>query len=286
MLLEQNDHDLILLARQPNKLTEEMSMGATVTRTDLRDRSSLLEPLSDADAFFFLIPPFDTSGASRKISRGVVENVTDAIEQSKLKRVVLLSSLGAHHVGGTGPVLGLHDAEGALRGMDKDVAFLRVGYLMENCLWSMDSILERGVIELPISGHVEMSFVATKDVATKVVELLNDTEWKGTHIRELVGPVMTFEEAASIIGQECGREIRHRKQTAADIIRQVEAGILKFHVDYIPEHIEVFECMEKGMAVPEFPESAEHIAITSFAEFVRTELLPLIGNTRNPESKP
>lgn len=274
-LLEQSGHELVLLARNPDKLKIELSMGAEIVKADLRNKISLIKPLTGADVFFFLIPPFNTEGKEREVYREIVENIKYAIEKSELSRMVFLSSLGAQHAQGTGAILGLHDAEQELRKMDIDAAFLRVGYLMENCFWVIDSIIKKGVIELPISGDVEMSFLATTDIATIAVELLTDMSWKGTHIKELLGPIMSFDEVASTIGQVCGREVRHVKQTAEDVRAEIERGNLGFHPDYLPEHIEVFECMEKDMAIPEFPNSAEIVMLTSLAEFARNELAPL-----------
>lgn len=277
-LLEWGKHELVLLARNPASLDEEKSMGADVVKADLRNRESLVEPLRAADVFFFLIPPFNTGGEEREIYRQVVANVKHVIEQSGLSRMVLLSSLGAHHPEGTGAILGLHDAEQELRKLDMDIAFLRVGYLMENYFWVIDSILAKSAIELPISGETEMSFLATRDVATKAVELLDDTSWKGIQVKELVGCIMTFDEVASSISSACGRGVKHVKLTAEEVRQQVERGELGFHVDYLPEYMEVFECMEKGMTVPEFLQEAEMVILTTMDDFAREELVPLFNS--------
>ncbi len=278
-LLEQGEHNLILLAREPAKLDNERAMGATVVKADLTNGATFVGPLTDADAFFFLIPQINYLGKEREIFNQIATNVAQAINQSNVSRIVFLSSLGAHHSEGTGGILGLHDAEQILRGLKADITILRPGYFMENCLWYIDSILKEGAIKQPISGSAKMSFIATRDIATKAVELLTDTSWKGIHIREIVGPVMTFDEVATTIGKECGRDVRHVKLTATQVMAQVEAGTVGFHADYVPEYIDSFECMEKGLLCPEFPESAEKISLTSLAEFARTELVPLFDKS-------
>jgi len=274
-LLQEGEHDLVLLTRDPSKLEEEKAMGATVVKADLTIGNSLIGHLVDADVFFFLIPPGNKVGREREIFKQVATTVAQAIDQANLSRIVFMSSLGAHQHEGTGMILGLRDAEKILQKVTTDIAILRPGYLMENCFWVIDSILNEGIIKQPISGHAKMSFIATKDIAAKAVKLLTDTTWNGIHIKEILGPIMTFDEVAATIGEVCGRDVRHVKLTPEETMSYMTSDVVGFNADFVQEYIEVFEGMEKGLCFPEFPESAENVHLTSLADFTRTELTPL-----------
>ena len=56
-LLDQGGHELILLARSPDKLKEEQAKGAKIVQGDLGDAAYVKKATQGADAFFFLCPP-------------------------------------------------------------------------------------------------------------------------------------------------------------------------------------------------------------------------------------
>ena len=54
LLLDQGGHDLILLARRPERLADQQARGATVLQGDLCDAVFVREALAGAEALFFV----------------------------------------------------------------------------------------------------------------------------------------------------------------------------------------------------------------------------------------
>jgi uncharacterized protein YbjT (DUF2867 family) len=110
-LLDQGGHELILLARTPDKLKEEQAKGAKIVQGDLEDAAYVKKATQGADAFFFLCPPNFSVPDYRAYYGEVAKAGADAVKANRIKHTVLLSSVGAHLPEGTGPILGLYDAE-------------------------------------------------------------------------------------------------------------------------------------------------------------------------------
>jgi uncharacterized protein YbjT (DUF2867 family) len=93
---------------------------------------------------------------------------TNAIRDSNVKKVVFLSSLGAEHPEGTGPVVGLHDVEAKLRTLKAvDIVFLRPGYFMENTLMTIPLVKSQKINGNATNPNAPIAIIAGKDIAEK-----------------------------------------------------------------------------------------------------------------------
>ena len=126
-LLDQGGHELILLARSPDKLKKEQAKGAKVVRADLGDAAAVKKATQGADALFFLCPPSFAVPNYRAYYGQLATNGADAVKANSIKHTVLLSSIGAHLSKGTGPILGLHDAEKIFTQVTQGLTILRPG---------------------------------------------------------------------------------------------------------------------------------------------------------------
>src|SRR5687767_9952700 len=88
---------------------------AEVAVAALEDRAALTRALSGADGAFFLLPANFAAPDFRAYQRTLGDNIAAAVADSRVPHVALLSSIGADQSEGTGPILGLHWAENALR---------------------------------------------------------------------------------------------------------------------------------------------------------------------------
>jgi uncharacterized protein YbjT (DUF2867 family) len=116
--------------------------------------------------------------------------------------VLLLSSVGAQHEAGTGPVRTLHYAE---RKLEPDVS-LRAAYFVENWESVLGVAREQGILPSSLTIDQPVSMVATADIGRVAAELLLE-KMKG--IVELAGPVdVRPTEVAAAIGKILGREVK------------------------------------------------------------------------------
>jgi uncharacterized protein YbjT (DUF2867 family) len=98
----------------------------------------------------------------------------------------MLSSIGAHQPDGTGPVLGLRDAEATFTRGRAAATFVRAAYFMEN--WSSALLgVAQGVLPTFLLADKAIPLVATRDIGTAAARLLAEGG-SGKRIIELAGP--------------------------------------------------------------------------------------------------
>ncbi len=193
-----------------DKLKAQGHSVRPISRKDgvsLDDTAALTRALTGADAAFLMIPPDIKAQDLRKRQNELAQHLADAIKGSKIKRVVFLSSVTAHLKEGTGPVLGLHDAEERLNGLGvAELVYLRPAYFMENHLQGLGLIAQAGIYGTAIRPDAALPMIATQDIATKAVELLTQEPFRASKIQELLGPRdYTMAEATRILGSAIGK---------------------------------------------------------------------------------
>jgi len=106
--------------------------GADVSVADVEDGAALKRAFSDTEGAYVLLPPNFSSTHVRADNNRRTSTIAAAIEAAGVPHVVLLSSIGAQQAAGTGPVLGLRDAEAAFTRGRAAATFVRAAYFMEN----------------------------------------------------------------------------------------------------------------------------------------------------------
>jgi uncharacterized protein YbjT (DUF2867 family) len=138
-----------------------------------------------------------------------------------LPHLVLLSSIGAQHPDGTGPVKTLHYAEQRLRALPGFTS-LRAAYFVENWGSVLAVAKSDGVLPTFIAADQPVPLVGTPDIGRKGAELLLDGP-RGFRVVELVGPVDASPSAvASILSGLLGRPVTavaHPPEAAAGALQ-------------------------------------------------------------------
>lgn len=275
ILQDMGGNELVLLARNPDKLTTERARGATVIKGDLEDSCFVKRATQNVDSLFWMIPPKADERLFRGYVRKLSENAAFAIRSNRIKRVVFLSSIGAHLAEGCGPVSGLHDGEHILRQVSWNLTILRPAYFMENFLMLLESISELGAFFLPVPGSISFPMIATKDIAEVASRALSDTTWGGLRILPLHGPKdYSFEEAARIIGEGIEREVGFVQvspdQTRAFLLNK---GVSEHMADL---YLEMYNAIETGYMRDEFPRGPQTTTPTTLEEFTRQYIVPAV----------
>jgi uncharacterized protein YbjT (DUF2867 family) len=194
-----------LLARDPGKLASLAARGAEVVRGDVEDAASLTRAFEGVTGAYVLVPPNMAAPSFRAYQDRVVGALVEAVRSAKVPHVVLLSSVGAQHATGTGPIAALHGAEAALTASGAVLTSIRAGYFMENLGGSL-SMLGSGVLPsfLPIDLGIDM--IATRDIgALAATALLEGAAAAG--VVELGGPPTTMRHVAEVLSELVGRPI-------------------------------------------------------------------------------
>jgi len=205
-----------VIARNADKLQPLAQKGAEPFAGDLLDSNFLARAFGGADVAYLMIPPNLTA----KDPRGEQERVTDsfaaAVRKSGIKRVVVLSSIGADKSERTGPVVGLHNFEEKIKSIGGvNALFLRPTYFMENHLMQIPVIRAMGMMAGTIRANLAMAQIATVDIGYAAADALRESDFEGHQTRELLGPRdITLEEAAAILGPAIGRPALKYQQMA------------------------------------------------------------------------
>ena len=103
--------------------------------------------------------------------------------------MVTLSSIGADKTEKTGPVVGLHDLEQQLNGIEQlNVLHLRVqATLMENTLAQIGIIRGTGMTVGPLRPDLKLPMIATRDIGEAAVSALLKLDFRQKKTRELLG---------------------------------------------------------------------------------------------------
>ena len=275
-LLDQGGHELILLARNPDKLQREQARGAKVVQGDLGDAAYVKKATQGVDALFFLCPP-DYYGVDdyRAYYRQLATAGAGAVKANTIKHTVLLSSVGAHLSKGTGPILGLHDAEKILAAVTTDLTNLRPGWFMENHLWHLDSIKNMNSVFMPLSGDVTVPMIATADIAERAARVITGPPPSQPTNISLHGPKdYSMDECARIISHGIGKEVKHVQVTPAQAKQaMIDMGASEAVADTM---LEMYAGFQAGTITDEVKRSPDTTTPTTFETFVKDVLAPAL----------
>ena len=198
--------------------------------------------------------------------------INRAVKENAIARVILLSSVGAQHGQGVGPVNGLHDAEVAFADTGATVTVLRPGWFMENYLTQVDAIRSMGSVFMPVPGTMTVPMISTADIGRVAADVLHSPP-ASSGVRELLGPRdVSLDEAAGLIGEAIGRPVQH-VQVAPEQAREAFLG-MGLGADITRLYLEMFEGFATGLLAPEAPRTEASTTPTEFAAFAKRFLAP------------
>jgi uncharacterized protein YbjT (DUF2867 family) len=223
-----------------------------------------------------MIPPNLASNDPLGHYDQVGDAIAAAVKNAGIKNVVALSSMGADKSSGTGPVVGLHNFEQKLSGLDGvNVLFLRPGYYMENTLGQAAVIRMMGAVAGPFRPDLKLPMIATRDIGAVAANALLSLEFHGKQSRELQGQRdLEFTEVAAIIGKAIGKPDLKYIQPPNE---QVRAGMVQSGMsDQLARLLlEMAESLNSGYMRFLEPRSPQNTTPTSFETFVAEIFVPL-----------
>ncbi|HET7544799.1 MAG TPA: NAD(P)H-binding protein [Polyangiaceae bacterium] len=275
-LLLAGGHEVTLISRNPDKVQDFLKRGARLVRGSIDDAATLEQAFAGNEAALWLPPLVYDQPQFLDWARGTGRLAAATAARHHLKRVVLISSVGAQHASGTGPIACMPAIEQAFAAAVPELVSLRCGHFMENFLPHLPSMLRDGAIYTPHPTHLPMPLVASRDVAQVTARWLQSTAQLGNVVTGVHGPAdLTHHEAAQIIGAGLGREVRHVEIPVA----AAEQGMLKAGM---PAHVaallaELYQGVREGVVVRAEARSAETTTTTTLATFTRDVLVPALA---------
>ncbi len=194
------------VGRSEEKLT---ALNATEIKVgDLENAAFVNESLQGAESVYAMIPPKYNAENMLDYQKLVGKNITEAIKANGVKKIVLLSSVGANMSEDTGAIKGTHYFEQMISELPSDfnAVYLRAGFFLENLYWTLSTIKPMGIIGSPTKGDVKFSMVATKDISKKASEFLADGSFTGKSAQYVLGSAeISYNEIAKALGEAIGK---------------------------------------------------------------------------------
>ncbi len=262
--------DVQVIGRSAERLQPLVEKGAEPVVGSVDDAQAMALAFSGAVGVYCMIPPRYDVDDFRGYQRNVGESLTRAIQEAGVERVAFLSSVGAQHKEGTGPIAGLREQEERLNGLDKvNVINLRAGWFMENFFMSIDTIRTMGVIGTPVRGNAPIQMIATGDIGAYAAERLAKLDFSGKSNRELLGSrSLTLEEATSVLGAAIGKPDLNYTRLPYEDAEQAMIG-MGMSKGVAGVFTEMYRGMNDGLVVPEEERSPENTTPTTIEEFAQ-----------------
>ncbi len=201
----QKGHTVTVISSKPEKQKDIEALGATAAIGSLEDVDFLVSTFTDADAVFAMVPPDFTEPNQVEYYRRIGSNYAQAMQQSGVKRLVHLSSMGAHLDKGTGFILGSYHTESILNELsDIAITYLRPSYFYTNLYGFVEMIKSLGFIGANYGGDDKIAMVHPSDIAAAAASEI-ETPAVGFKVRYVGSDEQTANEAAHILGIAIGK---------------------------------------------------------------------------------
>lgn len=204
--LIQKGYNITVISNNPDVQADIEKMGATAAIGSLEDAGFIAETFEGSNAVYCMVPPNFEKSNSNEYYKSIGENYKKAIEQTGVKRVVVLSSWGAHLDRGTGTILGSYLVEQVLNELrDVQITYVRPCSIYFNFFNYIPQIKNAGIMGTNFKGSDKIVWVAPKDIAEVVSEELTNEATEKLSIRYVASDEVTADEMAKIIGEAIGK---------------------------------------------------------------------------------
>lgn len=207
--LVQKGHAVTVISSKPERQKDIEALGATAAIGSIEDAGFLTAAFTGADAVYTMVPPanrfFDPAFDLMAYCTLVGNNFVQAIQQSGVKCVVHLSSIGAHLEKDSGLILHHHQMEVILNRLPNvAITFMRpVGFYYN--LYSFVAMIKKtGFMAANYGAEENLVWVSPADIATAVAEELA-APFFGRKVRYVASDELTGHETAAILGAAIGK---------------------------------------------------------------------------------
>ncbi len=177
-----------VVLRDPGKAEAWKKRGADVALADFADAPALTRAFAGASGVYLMTPPLDHAQAMNQERKPSNAAPVKAAKDATVPHVVALSSIGAQHASGTGPIVSLHDLETRLAAAGLRRTVLRPGYFAENWASVLPAVAAQGVLPALMAPERRMPMVATPDIGRAAAGALLDLPLGALRIVALAGP--------------------------------------------------------------------------------------------------
>lgn len=209
--LVKKGHSVTVISSNPEKQATIEALGARAAIGTMQDVDFLTDTFKNAD-IAYCMETIDRSAFSDQnidIIASIAQigkNYKQAIENTSVKRIIHLSSIGAHTDKGNGILRFHYEVEKILNQLPSDVSikFMRPTGFFTNIFRSMQTIKDQGAIISNYGGDKKEPWISPLDIASAIAEEM-ELPFEGRTIRYLASDEVSPNEIAKAIGEAIGK---------------------------------------------------------------------------------
>jgi len=258
------------VGRNPQNLDGLKHLGAELYLGHIGDTSFLTKCFKGCSAAFVMIPPDYQTNSLESHYRKLSESICHCIQDAGLHYVVNLSSFGAEHAMGTGPIQYLHDHENRLNSIEScHVVHLRAAFFMENLLNFVQTIRQNKIIMSSLQAELPIPMVATLDIARVGVEYLLTRNFSGKNVRSILGPRdVSMAEVCALLSRILEQRISYQQLSDRDCETIMMQTGLSASVSR--EFVEMYRAFNSGLINTQGARDSENTTSTKIEDFLRS----------------
>ena len=266
--LLENGAPAVAVVRAPGKVK---NTKIKVRQADLFVTSQVVKAFKGGTTAFLLTPENPTSNDIIGDTKKIVENYRRAVEVNGIKRIVCLSSIGAHIEGKTGNLMMSRLLEQGFSGLNIEKIFVRPSYYFSNWLGYYDTIEQYGVLPTFFPDGLKISMHSPLDLANFLADILTKTSQTETNkVYELVGQEKYSSlDIANAFSSLLGKEV-FTQSIPSDKWKEklMSVGFTEHTANNM---VDMTQAVIDGLTVPEFPN--ETIALkTTIDNYLKGQL--------------
>jgi len=269
-ILTSAGHEVTIISSNSSKKTEIEALGAKAAIGSIGDIPFLTKSFKGADVVYTMVPYNFEVHNYRQYVAGIGNNYAAAIKASGVKRVVNLSSIGAHLENGTGPITGLHDVEQILNQLDNvAVKHLRPAIFYVNFFFDIALIKSQNIMGNNYGKETRLVLVHPRDIAVVAASELQQS-FTGKSCRYVASEERNIADIVKILGSAIGKpELPWVQFTNEQTFAGMTAsGIMPPTIANL--YVELGTAIDKGILWEDYdknkPETAGKIKLVDFAK--------------------
>jgi len=210
-LLVQGRHHVKVISSRKERISEIEDLGAFATIGSIKDVEFLTETFRGADAVY-LMEAWEGIGSlfDKEINflaefKKIANNYVTAVQKSGVKKIIHLSSIGAHSDQGNGSLLVHYNVEQILKTLPEDVSikFMRPVGFFSNIYRSLPTIQSQGKIIQSYGGKQKEPWVSPYDIAATIADEM-EKPFKGRAVHYIASDEVSPDEIAATLGRSIG----------------------------------------------------------------------------------
>ncbi|NQD72610.1 NAD(P)H-binding protein [Sphingobacterium shayense] len=206
--LVQKGHSVTIISSNPDRRAEIEALGAKPAIGTMMDPDFLAKTFTGADIVYLMEPwegignIFDQNIDFTAGFHAIGNNYKQAVETSNVKKIIHLSSIGAHSATGYGSLSVHYDVETILKQLPNDVSikFMRPVGFYTNLFRSIQTIKETGAIISNYGGDKKEPWVSPLDIASAIAEEM-ELPFNGRAVRYIASDEASPNEVAKALGE-------------------------------------------------------------------------------------